>query len=164
MEFEDRPKPGKGFVIFIVIVMAGSFLMVIMPLFTHGPGNPKALTATVLGVFILALVGWVVKSSAFRPRYIVSNNMLELRNGITYKKIRLSRIMAIEHAESWRDLIFPFWRRQGFCNRFKDLVRLELKGDTVFVSPSNPALFVEVIRKLIAETNPVELKPDRRAQ
>jgi hypothetical protein len=160
-EYSDRPPPGRGFLLLFNVVIIGSILPLLFRAFDDGLNDPEIITAVALGVPIIALVYWLVRKGAHGTSYRISENTLELRGGLIYKKIRIGQILEISHARSHKELVNPFLRRQGFCNRFTNLVRLDIKGDTVFISPSDPEQFIEMLRSLKensanAESTPME--------
>lgn len=152
--FIDKPRPGKGFLLLLNVVITGSFLLILHRVIADSLNDPLTLTGAVMGIIILALVNWLVRKSARGTSYRISENTLELRCGYIYKKIRIGQILDISHARSHKELVNPFLRRQGFCNRFTNLVRLDIKGDTVFLSPSDPEQFIKILRSLIPDSAP----------
>ncbi len=145
MTYEDKPRPGRGYLLCIYGILAGSLLVVLLELDLN---DPLTITGAVLVIVILIPVCWFVLNSTNHTSYRISDNTLELRCGIRYKNIRLGQILEISHARSRKELVNPFFRRQGFCNRFTNLVRLDIKGDTVFLSPSDPEQFIKILREL----------------
>ncbi len=150
MVYEDKPAPGRGLLLLLNVVVAGSFLLILQRgVIAVGLNDPQTITGAVLGAIICALVYWIALNSIYRTSYRISDNTLELRCGFIYKKIRLGQIHAIQRVRGWKAWTRPVLRRLSFCNRFTDLVRLELKGDTVLLSPGDPEIFIEQLRSLM---------------
>ncbi len=149
--FSDKPSPGRGFMLLVNVVIIGSILPLFFGVIDNGLSAPETITAAALAVPVIALVYWLALACARGTSYRIVEHTLELRCGYIYKKIKLHQILEISRTSSSRNLAYPLLRRQNFCNRLTDFVRLDLKGDTVFLSPSNPDLFIEQLRSVIPD-------------
>ncbi len=86
MTYKDKPAPGRGFLLFLNVVVASSFLLILQRVIAVGLNDPQTITGAILGVIIFALVYWIALNSIYRTSYMINADTLELRCGLTYKK------------------------------------------------------------------------------
>lgn len=149
MTYEDKPSPGRGFLLFIC-VLCGGCLLLLVPAYIHKAGvDPlEAMIVTILLASVVTLVFSWVLILAYKTVYTMDSDTLKLRSGFIYKQIRLNRIHGLRRAPTWREWLNPpVLGRQAFCNRFSNYVCLELKGEVVLLTPTDPEKFIAVIKE-----------------
>jgi len=148
MDYEDRPRPGRGFLWLVSAVWGGTALLCLLVLIRKsGAISLQDITAVILSLTVTTAICGFLLALGYRMVFTLGSDTLTLRSGVIYKKIRFESIRRIARVSSWWHWFHPpFFRRQGFCNRFSDYVVLELKNDLVVFTPSDPERFIAVLQ------------------
>jgi hypothetical protein len=162
VELEDKPAPGGGYLLFLHGVLGGSLLLDIAVTWHIGGSEPVALFAVGHSVVIVGLFYWGLLHAAYNTRYAINGDKLDIRCGIFKSSLRLSTVRDVEKVRTMSRTIGWGFGTRGFCNRFRNGVALIARQEKVFLSPSNPDIFMEQIRSRLSEPE-IELSPPCRS-
>jgi len=144
----DKPTPGFGYVVFILCLLGGIFAWLSYRAYNaylvdRQLGYTLALPALLTGAGLILIL-----HAAFFTTYRIDSEKLALKSGLFRGSLPLVRIKEISRKRfNWRVLGWGIGRR-GFCNRFTDGVKLITDKESIYVSPTNPQLFMSQLRTL----------------
>ena len=149
--YVDKPRPGKGYVIFILACLLTLLLLIVGTFVLSyirgahstsliGPGIIMAVAYAIGGGTLL-----LVLHAAYHTEYRLIDNQLEMKAGnLGYRKIALSQIVEIRKLSSLRR-IPPGLHKSGASNRLSNLVVLRTRFDKIYLSPSDPDQFITLL-------------------
>ena len=111
-------------------------------------------------IIIVGLIYWGLLDAAYRTRYTFSGDKLDIRCGIFKSSVRLSLVRGVEKSRTNTHTIGFGFGKRAFCNRFRNGVVLKLAREKVFLSPSNPDIFMEHVRSMLPDLEPEEAARD----
>lgn len=153
--FQDSPKPSNYFVlvniVLLLLIVAPGALCAFLSLATPW------LAVAVIGNFgVLACYFLMMIHACYKTEYRINQQVLEMRSGfIAQRSVALtditsvSRINSINRVMGWG----PKKTERGFCNRSTDGVSITTNGNTYFLSPSNPEVFIVALNGAMQKTS-----------
>lgn len=149
MDFEDRPAPGGGYLLFLHLVLGGSLLLNMAITWHVGKAEPVALFAVGHSILIVGLIYWGLLHAAYNTRFTFIGDKLDIRCGIFKSSVKLSQVRGVEKSRTITRTIGWGFGSRAFCNRFRNGVVLITAKEKVFLSPSNPDIFMERVRSML---------------
>lgn len=151
MDYEDKPKPAKDYLLLVYLLFGGILALVILASLAVWRQNPPLLVIMAFPCLIIMLVGTGLLHAAYRTSYTLADGRLVARCGIFSSVIRLDAVEEIQHAGYIRKPLGWGMGCRGFCNRLRDGIKLQLRNESIYLSPSDPALFTDTIRRLLPD-------------
>jgi len=157
--YTDKPKPGKGYILFLLLILiavfciypagfAFSYLASTSRSTVLAEGWIGALPCAIIG--ILVLVGL---HAAYHTQYTLSDHQLELKGGgVVLRKVALEQIVEAKKVPYNTRLLGSKMAGRiintGVCNRYKSGVLLTTRTENIYLSPSDPDKFLELLFSL----------------
>ena len=102
-------------------------------------------------IIMVGLIYWGLLHAAHNTSYNFSGDQLKIRSGFFKSTIRLHLLRGVEKTGTITRVLGWGIKSRAFCNRFRNGVVLIFAGEKVFLSPSNPDIFIERVRSLLPE-------------
>ena len=141
--FNDKPAPGKGYVVFIISVLI--FFLAVFAFSSLKAGTRSTYVTLLVLLQLLPLaVFYAIIHAAYHTEYKIINGFLEMKSGfITRDKIRLDDIDQVKKVKFISRVLGWGPSGKGVANRIKNGLLIKAEGKKVFISPSHVDQFVE---------------------
>ncbi len=153
MNYEDKPRPGKGFLLVIQLSLAGPLLIMTVIGAIAETGTHLWL-ALAPGIVILVLVYSFLLHAAYSTVYSIDGGALKMRGGFIKGNVELATVRTISKTGSVTTTLGWGFGSRAICNRFSDIVVLKTSKEKIFISPTDPDIFIEQLRSLIPDSAP----------
>ena len=157
--YTDKPRPGKGYILFLLLILVAVFC--IYPVgfafsYLASTSRSTILAQGLLGAIPCAIIGVLVLvglHAAYHTEYTFRDHLLELKGGgVVRRKVYLEQIVEAKKVPyNGRMLGSKLTGRMmntGVCNRYKNGVLLITRTENIYLSPSDPDKFLELLSSL----------------
>lgn len=160
--YTDKPQPGKGYIVFLLLVLIGVFCIYpVVFVFSYLRAEEASRSTLLFEGFVIALpcvvIGIVMLVglyAAYHTEYTLRENVLELKGGgVLRRKVALHQIVEAKKVPYNARLLGSGMgvggvRSMGVCNRFRNGVLLITRMEHIYLSPSDPDTFLEMLSAL----------------
>jgi hypothetical protein len=149
MNFEDKPPPGRGYLLLIHLLNTIPLITIVSVLLFATERNAIVWFTLGHGLLIMGLIYWMLLHAAYNTSYKLDGIKLEARSGIFKTVLRASQIGEVTRVKNISRVLGWGIGSRGFCNRFRDGVLLNTGKEKIFISPSHPDLFIEQLKSIL---------------
>jgi hypothetical protein len=157
--YTDKPRPGKGYVLFLLLILVAVFCIYPAGFAFSYLASTSRTTVLVQGLLAglpLVIIGILVLiglHAAYHTQYTLRDHQLELKGGgVVLRKVNLEQLVEAKKVPyNNRMLGSKMTGRMintGVCNRYKNGVLLITRTENIYLSPSDPDKFLELISSL----------------